>query len=200
MDNAAMFKLSYGLYVLSAKDGDKDNGCISNTVIQVTDVPFRMVVALNKDHFTTELIKKTGEFNVSVLDETVPFDVFKNFGFRSGRDYDKFEGIEYERTENGIAYLTKNTNAVISGKVITTTDLGTHYLFLADVADAKILSAVDSVTYTFYQKNIKPKPKDVPKKGYVCTVCGYIYEGEPLPPDFICPICKHDASVFEKIV
>ncbi len=200
MDNSAMFKISYGLYVLSAKEGQKDNGCISNTVVQVTSDPNRITVALNKNNYTTGMISSTGEFNVSMLDETVSFDVFKNFGFRSGKLHDKFEGIEFERSENGIAYLPKNTSAFISAKVHTITDLGTHLLFLADVVDGKVLSDVDSVTYTYYQKNIKPKPQAQKSKGYVCKVCGYVYEGEPLPADFICPICKHDASYFEKIV
>jgi len=200
MDNSALFKISYGLYVLSAKDGDKDNGFICNTVMQVTDQPNRILVASNKRNYTTEMMKSSGEFNISTLDESVPFEVFQNFGFKSGRDTDKFKGVTYERSENGIIYLPKNTNSYISAKVNTITDIGTHLLFLADVVDAKILSEYDSVTYNYYQKNVKPHPKNDGTKGYRCSVCGYIYEGEPLPEDYICPVCKHNASVFEKIV
>lgn len=200
MDNAAIFKLSYGLFVLSAKDGDKDNGCIVNTVQQVTVTPNRMTVAVNKGNFTCEMIQKTGEFNVSVLSTDVPFDVFTRFGFQSGRDVDKFDGFEtYGRADNGITYLTQYANAVISGKVVDTYDLGTHILFIADVVDAKVISDKDSVTYDFYHKNIKPAPQKTEKKGWRCKICGYIYEGEDLPADFICPICKHGAADFERI-
>lgn len=200
MDNAAIFKLSYGLFVLSAKDGDKDNGCIVNTVQQVTVTPNRLTVAVNKGNFTCEMIQKTGEFNVSILSTDAPFDIFTRFGFQSGRDVDKFDGFEtYDRTDNGIAYLTQYANAVISGKVVDTYDLGTHILFIADVTDAKVLSDKDSVTYDFYHKNIKPAPQKTEKKGWRCKICGYIYEGEDLPADFICPICKHGAADFEPI-
>ena len=200
MDNAAIFKLSYGLFVLSAKDGEKDNGCIVNTVQQVTTTPNRITVAVNKGNFTCEMISKTGAFNVSVLSTDVPFDIFKRFGFQSGRDVDKLEGFDdYAGGENGIIYLSRYANAVISGKVVDTYDLGTHILFIADVTDAKILSDKDSVTYDFYHKNIKPAPQKTEKKGWRCKICGYIYEGEELPEDFICPICKHGAADFEPI-
>ena len=200
MDNAAIFKLSYGLFVLSAKDGEKDNGCIVNTVQQVTTTPNRITVAVNKGNFTCEMISRTGAFNVSVLSTDVPFDIFKRFGFQSGRDVDKLEGFDdYARGENGIIYLSRYANAVISGKVVNTYDLGTHILFIADVTDAKILSDKDSVTYDFYHKNIKPAPQKTEKKGWRCKICGYIYEGEELPEDFICPICKHGAADFEPI-
>ena len=159
MDNSALFKISYGLYVLSAKMGDKDNGFICNTVMQVTDQPNRILVASNKRNYTTEMMKSTGEFNISTLDESVPFEVFQNFGFKSGRDTDKFEGVTYERSENGIIYLPKNTNSYISAKVNTITDIGTHLLFLADVVDAKNLSEYDSVTYNYYQKKRKATSK-----------------------------------------
>lgn len=200
MDNAAIFKLSYGLFVLSAKDGEKDNGCIVNTVQQVTTTPNRITVAVNKGNFTCEMISRTGAFNVSVLSTDVPFDIFKRFGFQSGRDVDKLEGFDdCARGENGIIYLSRYANAVISGKVVDTYDLGTHILFIADVTDAKILSDKDSVTYDFYHKNIKPAPQKTEKKGWRCKICGYIYEGEELPEDFICPICKHGAADFEPI-
>lgn len=199
MNNAAMFKLSYGLYVLSAKDGAKDNGCIINTAAQVTTTPNRITIAVNKQNYTHDMIKATGIFNVSMLDETVPFDVFKTFGFQSGRDADKFREVAFERSANGIAYVKDHTAAFISGKVVSEVDLGTHTLFLADVTDGEMLSGKEAVTYSYYQSNIKPKPEAVKKTGYRCKICGYVYEGEPLPEDFICPICKHGAIDFEKI-
>jgi len=201
MNNAAMFKLSYGLFVLSAREGEKDNGCIINTAAQVTTTPNRITIAVNKQNYTHDMIMRTGAFNVSILDETVPFSAFQCFGFRSGRDCNKFEDVKFERAENGIAYLPEFTSAYISGKVVETVDLGTHTLFVADVTDAEVLSDNDSVTYTYYQRNIKPAPQKTEKKvvGYRCTVCGYVYEGESLPADFVCPICKHGASDFVKI-
>lgn len=199
MDNNAMFKLSYGLYVLSARSGEKDNGCIINTAAQVTTTPNRLTIAVNKQNYTHDLIQKSGAFNVSILDQSVPFSVFRQFGFQSGKDVDKFEGIEYGRGENGIAYLKNNTSAYISGKVVQEIDLGSHTLFLADVTDAQMLSGGEAVTYSYYQSNIKPKPEQTAKKGYRCKICGYIYEGEPLPEDFICPLCKHGAVDFEKL-
>ena len=201
MNNAAMFQLTYGLFVLTAKDGDKDNGCIINTVQQVTNTPNRISIALNKNNYTHDMIVKTGEFNVSILSEEVPFEIFQHFGFQSGRDVDKFDGFEtYDRAANGIAYLNQYANAFLSGKVVQTVDLGTHTLFIADVADGEVLSSVPSVTYTYYHKNIKPQPQQTKTKGWRCKICGYIYEGEELPADFVCPICKHGAADFEKIV
>ena len=200
MDSKAMYNLTYGLFILTAKDGAKDNGCIVNTVSQVTTEPNRICVAVNKLNFTHDMIHKTGEFNVSILTEGSKFETFKHFGFQSGRDIDKMEAIEFKRASNGIAYITDETNAFLSAKVVSETDLGTHTLFLADVTDGEVLSDGPSVTYAFYQKYIKQKPAaaaDAPaKKGFICTVCGYIYEGDTLPGDFICPWCKHDASYF----
>ena len=194
-----MFKISYGLFVVSARTGEKDNGCIINTVQQITQEPLKLSVAVNKDNFTHDMIKESGVFNISVLTESVPFEVFERFGFKSGRDTDKFDGVDYaERSENGILYLTKYTNGLISGKVIEAVDCGTHTLFVADVTEAKILSDEKSVTYQYYFDNIKPKP-EAKKKGYVCKICGYVYEGEELPGDFICPWCKHGAVDFEEI-
>lgn len=198
----AMFKLSYGLFVLTAKDNEKDNGCIINTVTQITSNPNRISIAVNKANYTHDIIKKSGSFNVSVLTTDVPFKVFENFGFKSGRDTDKFTGeVQTERAENGILYLTKYTNALISGKVIETHDYGTHTVFIADVTEAVVLSDLPSVTYQYYFDNIKPKPKasSADKKGYVCKICGYVHEGDELPPDFICPLCKHGAEDFEKL-
>ena len=200
MDMSAMFKISYGLFVLSAKNSSKQNGCIVNTVMQVTSTPNRIVVAVNKNNFTHDMIVASKEFNVSMLSTSVPFEVFKHFGFQSGKDVNKFENFEHKIAENGIAYLDKNTTAYLSAKVVSITDLGTHSLFLADVTDAVKLSDEDSVTYDYYQKNIKPKPAAKSKKTvWRCKICGYEYEGEELPPDFICPLCKHPASDFEKI-
>jgi flavin reductase (DIM6/NTAB) family NADH-FMN oxidoreductase RutF len=199
MDNKAMFNLTYGLFILTAKDGSKDNGCIVNTVSQVTTDPNRIVVAVNKNNYTHDIIKKTGEFNVSILTEKTTFDTFKHWGFQSGRNVDKTEGINFKRAQNGIIYVAEDTNAVISAKVVSTTDLGTHTLFLADVTDCEVLSKDPSVTYTYYQNNIKPAPAPQKKKGFVCNICGYIYEGDTLPADFICPLCKHPASDFSPL-
>jgi flavin reductase (DIM6/NTAB) family NADH-FMN oxidoreductase RutF len=199
MDNKAMFNLTYGLFILTAKDGSKDNGCIVNTVSQVTTDPNRIVVAVNKNNYTHDIIKKTGEFNVSILTEKTTFDTFKHWGFQSGRNVDKTEGINFKRAQNGIIYIAEDTNAVISAKVVSTTDLGTHTLFLADVTDCEVLSDTPSVTYTYYQNNIKPAPAPQKKKGFVCNICGYIYEGDTLPADFICPLCKHPASDFSPL-
>lgn len=194
----AMLKLSYGLFVLTAKDG-KDNGCIINTVSQVTDTPLKITVATDKSCYTHDMIKNSGLFNVSVLTEDVPFEVIKRFGFVSGREADKLDGfVCCGRTDNGLLYLKKYSNAVISGKVREQIDCGTHTLFIADVTEAFKLSDEKSVTYQYYFDNIKPKP-ETRKKGYICRVCGYIYEGEELPSDYICPICKHPASDFEAL-
>jgi flavin reductase (DIM6/NTAB) family NADH-FMN oxidoreductase RutF len=202
IDQNAMFKLSYGLFVLTARDGAKDNGCIVNTVVQLTDTPKRITVAVNKANYTHDLIMKTGVFNVSVLSQDAQFAQFKQFGFQSGRDVEKFAGYDHvDRSENGVLYVTENTNALISGKVIETRDYGTHTLFVADVTEAKVLSGVPSVTYDYYFANIKPKPSKLEekKKGHVCKICGYVYEGDPLPADFICPLCKHGAEDFEPL-
>ena len=201
IDQSAMFKLSYGLYVLTARDGNKDNGCIINTAVQLTDTPKRITIAVNKANYTHDMIMKTGVFNVCVLSRDAQFAQFQQFGFRSGRDADKFAGYDkVERSDNGVLYITENTNAVISAKVIETKDYGTHTLFVADVTEAKLLSEVPSVTYDYYFANIKPKPSKLEeKKGYVCKVCGYVYEGDVLPEDYICPLCKHGAEDFEKL-
>lgn len=195
MDNKAMFQLTYGLYVLTAREGEKDNGCIINTASQVTTTPNQIVVTVNKDNLTHDMIMHTGLFNVSVITEGASFATFQNFGFQSGRAADKLAKVEFARGENGITYLTKETNAVISGKVKHSVDLGTHTMFIADVTDARVLDEGNSVTYTYYQKNIKPAPEKK-TSGWICTVCGYIYEGDTLPEDFTCPICKHGVSDF----
>lgn len=202
VDANTLFKLSYGLFVLTAKEGDKDNGCIVNTAVQLTDTPKRITISVNKANATHDMIKRTGVFNVSVLSTDASFQIFQHFGFQSGRDVDKFAGYESaERSANGLYYITEAANAVISGKVVESYDYGTHTLFVADVTEARIISDVPSVTYQYYFDHIKPKPQptDEKKVGYVCKICGYVYEGEVLPADYICPLCKHGAEDFEKI-
>lgn len=201
IDNNAFFKLGYGLYVLSAKDTEgKDNGCIINTVMQVTDTPKRILIAVNKSNYTNKIIKETGVFNVSTLTEKAPFDLFKRFGFQSGKDVNKFEDFtEFDRASNGISYINKNANSYISCKVISSMDYGTHTVFVADVSEAVTMNDEPSVTYDYYFKNIKPSPAKAKKKGYVCKICGYVYEGDELPADFICPLCKHGAADFEPL-
>ena len=200
MDKKAMYHLTYGLFILTAKEGDKDNGCIVNTVSQVTTEPNRIVVAVNKKNYTHDMIVRTGVFNVSILTENSKFDTYKHWGFQSGADVDKTEAVTYQRAENGVIYIAEETNAYLSAKVVSATDLGTHTLFLADVTDGAVLSEDNSVTYSYYQKNIKTAPAAAEKKkGYICTVCGYVYEGDVLPDDFVCPWCKHPASDFKRI-
>jgi len=201
VDPATMFNLSYGLFVLTAKDGKKDNGCIINTVTQITSNPNRISIAVNKTGHTHDMILKTGGFNVSILSESAPFRFFEQFGFQSGKNTDKFAECTYsERTANGIRYIPEHTNGVISAKVAESFDYGTHTLFIADVVQASILSGEKSLTYQYYFDNIKPKPqpRKEEKAGFVCKICGYVYEGEPLPDDFICPLCKHGAEDFER--
>ena len=200
IEKEAMYKITYGLFVVTSTDGEKQNGCIVNTVSMLTDNPKRIVVFVNKANYTEELLRKTGIMNVSVLTESTPFAVFKQFGFCSGRDTDKFAGKEYPKTENGLYYLPEYTNAVMSAKVIDFYDYGTHTLFVAEVVEAKKLSEENSVSYEYYQKHIKPKPEaqKSDKEKWVCKICGYVHEGE-LPEDFICPWCKHPASDFEKM-
>ena len=200
----AMFALSYGLFVLTARQGEKDNGCIINTAMQVTSEPNRIIITVNKTNYTHDMVLETGEFTLSVLSQKAEFSTFQRFGFQSGRDVDKFAGFEEHavRGDNGIDRVTLGTSAWLSCRVVSTLDLGTHTLFLADVEDGDLLSGAPSVTYTYYQANIKPKPQAAPpssKKRWVCTVCGYVYEGDFLPDDFICPLCKHPASDFEPL-
>lgn len=206
MNKKAMYNLTYGLFVLTANLDGKDNGCIINTAGQVTSEPNRISIAVNKANYTHDIIQKTGIFNVSIISEAASFDLFKRFGFQSGRDADKFADLEgWGRSENGIAYIAIGTNAYISAKVVSSQDLGSHTLFIAEVTDMEVLSSVPSTTYSYYQENIKPKPQAAGtspsgKTVWRCTVCGYEYEGEELPADFICPLCKHPASDFEKVV
>ena len=199
-DLTALFKIGYGLYVVTSKDGDKDNGCIVNTVTQVTDDPNRIAVCINKRNYSHDLVKKTGILNVNCLSNEAPFKVFKQYGFQSGRDVDKFAGMtDLPRTDNGIVFLPMYINAVMSLKVEQYVDLDTHGMFICTVEEARVLSNVETMTYNYYQANVKPKPETEGKKGWVCKVCGYIYEGEELPDDFICPLCKHGVADFEPI-
>ena len=201
VEQNAMFSLSYGLFVLTARDGAKDNGCIINTVTQLTDTPKRISIAVNKANYTHDMIKKTGVFNVSVLSNDAPFAMFQHYGFQSGRDVDKFAGVQgMARATNGVYYLPYCTNAFISAKVTQTIEFETHTLFIADVTEARQLSDVPSMTYAYYFANVKPKPSKLKEQhGWVCKICGYVYEGETLPADFICPLCKHGAEDFEKL-
>lgn len=202
MDKKAMYKLSYGLFVLTSALDGKDNGCIVNTAVQVTSEPNRISIAVNKSNYTQELIQKSKIFNISVLSEAASFETFRHFGFQSGRDVDKFaDYTECKRSANGLYYVTAGTNAYISASVEQMIDLGSHMLFIASVEDMEILSDAASATYAYYQSEIKPKPAKAAagKTAWRCTVCGYTYEGETLPDDFICPLCKHPASDFEKV-
>ena len=200
MDPKAMFNIGYGLYILTAKDGDKDNGCVINTFSQVTATPNRVMLAVNKSNYTHDMVLATGLFTVSVLTTATPFSIFQHFGFQSGKDVDKFKDFSaVERGENGLLHLIENCNAFISGKVISSTDLGTHTLFIADVTEAEVLSGDTTLTYDFYMKFVKPRPKKTKKKGWRCRICGYVYEGDELPADFVCPVCKHGAEEFEPI-
>jgi flavin reductase (DIM6/NTAB) family NADH-FMN oxidoreductase RutF len=196
---AALFKLGYGLYVVTCNDGNKDNGLIVNTVIQVSDNPNRIAVNINKANYSCEVVDKTGVLNVSTLSEDAPFNVFQHFGFQSGRNADKFAGYEHAaKSSNGLPYLTKYANGYISGKVLDKVDLGSHMMFICEVTECVEISDRNTMTYTYYQKNVKPKP-EADKKGFVCDVCGYIYEGDTLPEDYICPLCKHGAADFSPL-
>ena len=205
MNKKAMNCLSYGLFVLTAKVGEKDNGCIINTVQQVTSEPNRISITVNKANYTHDMIMESGVFTVSTISQQAKFDLFKHFGFQSGRTVDKFaDFIDCAVGENGVKYITAGTNSYLSGKVFQTVDLGTHTMFLADVTAMEVLSEVASATYSYYHSNIKPKPQaekaPAGKTIWRCTICGYEYEGEELPADYICPLCKHPASDFEKVV
>ncbi|WP_288263219.1 rubrerythrin [uncultured Ruminococcus sp.] len=206
MDKKAMYKLSYGLFVLTAKDEEKDNGCIINTAIQASSMPNQLSICVNKANLTHDMIVKTGKFTVSVISQDAGFDLFKHFGFQSGKDVDKFKNFEKcKRGENSIYYITEGTNAYISVNVSKTEDLGSHTMFIGEITDMEVLSETPSVTYDYYLKNIKPQPENVGtttdgKTIWRCTICGYEYVGEELPEDFVCPLCKHPASDFEKII
>lgn len=204
--NNPLFNIQYGLFVITTCDGGRDNGCISNTVEQVTAQPNRVSMSLSKENLTTELIQRSGRFTVSILSEAADFDLFKHFGFQSGRTVDKFADFtDCRRVSNGTLAITRGTNTYLSVDVEQTVDLGTHILFIGLITEMETLSDVPSATYNYYQEHIKPKPQPVGqtadgKTVWRCVICGYEYEGEELPADFICPLCKHPASDFEKIV
>lgn len=193
-----LYKISYGLYAICTNFYGKDNSCIVNTVQMVTETPTRISVAINKNNFTHDVVLQTGEFNVSVLTKNAPFELFQKLGMQSGKEIDKLDGISYvKRSPNEIVYLTQYSNAVISAKVVSTVDLGTHTLFIADVTYSESINDDESATYAYYHSNIKPGINE--SKGYVCTICGYVHKDGNLPEDFLCPLCNHGAQYFEKI-
>lgn len=200
MNEKALYDITYGLYLVSTNSGGRDNACISNTAVQATSVPKRITVALNKSNYTTELISRSGLFTVSVISKAAPFELFKRFGFQSGRDADKFAGADYvERAPNGAYRLKDYCVSYICAKVADSVDLGSHTMFVADVCDCDLVGRGEPATYGYYQSSIKPRPAAETKRGFRCGVCGYFYEGDSLPPDFECPVCKHPSSDFERV-
>lgn len=198
IDQTVLFNIGYGLYAVTSNDGKKDNGLIVNSVMQLTSSPLRVAVSVSKSNYSHDTIKNTGKMNVCPIQKSAPFAVFEAFGFKSGRDTDKFEGCSPKRSENGLAVLPKHINSFFSLNVKDYIDLGTHGMFICDVTESEKISTEETMTYTYYQKHVKPKPEEK-KKGWICTVCGYIHDEEELPSDFECPICKHGVDVFEKI-
>jgi flavorubredoxin/flavin reductase (DIM6/NTAB) family NADH-FMN oxidoreductase RutF len=198
-DLTALFNIGYGLYVITSNDGKKDNGLIVNTVTQVTNTPNRIAVTINKENYSHHIIKQTGIMNINCLTIDAPFKVFEAFGFRSGRNVDKFADCTPLRSDNGLVFLPRYINSFMSLKVEQYVDLDTHGMFICSVTEARVLSDRETMTYTYYQNNVKPKPETEGKKGFVCKICGYVYEGEELPEDYICPLCKHGAADFEEI-
>jgi len=198
-DTKALFNIGYGLYVITVNDGKRDNGLIVNTVMQVTSSPERIAVAVNKSNYSHDIIKNSGKMNVNCLSTDAPFSVFEAFGFRSGRDTDKFEGCTPLRSENGLAVLPKYINAFISLSVKEYVDLGTHGMFICEIDESEVKSKLESMTYTYYHKYVKPAPAPAKKKGYICTICGFIHDEDEIPDDFVCPICNHGREVFEEI-
>ncbi|MBR6793529.1 MAG: flavin reductase [Clostridia bacterium] len=195
---SALFKIGYGLYVVTCREGEKDNGLIVNTVSQLTDNPVQVAVTVNKSNYSHGMIERTGKLNVNCLSVEAPFKVFEAFGFRSGRDVDKFADCNPNRSENGLVVLPRYINAWLSLEVERYVDLGTHGMFICRVTEEKVVADTESMTYAYYHASVKPRPQ-AKKKGYVCTICGYVYEGEELPEDFVCPLCQHGAQFFEEI-
>ena len=198
-DLAALFNIGYGMYVVTSNDGQKDNGLIVNTVTQLTDTPTRIAVTINKENYSHHIIKQTGMMNVNCLDVSAPFSVFQNFGFQSGRVADKFAGMKELRSDNGLRFLPQYINSFMSLKVENYVDMGSHGMFICSVTEARVISDRETMSYGYYHRNVKPQPETAGKKGYVCKVCGWVYEGEPLPEDIVCPLCKHGAADFEPI-
>lgn len=199
IDTNALHKIGYGLYVVTVNDGVKDNGLIVNTVSQLTSNPLRVSVTVNKSNYSHDVIKEKGILNVNCLTVACPFSIFENFGFSSGRDTDKFQSVEFTRSENGLPVLKKYVNSFMSLKVEQYIDLDSHGMFICEVTESAVFNEAESMTYSYYHKNVKPKPK-AKSLGYVCKICGYVYEGDPLPEDFVCPLCKHGAEFFEPVV
>ena len=199
-DLSALFNIGYGMYVVTCKDGDKDNGLIVNTVSQLTDTPTRIAVTINKENYSHHIIKQTGMMNVNCLDVSAPFSVFQNFGFQSGRTADKFAGMKELRSDNGLRFLSQHINSFMSLQVENYVDMGSHGMFICSVTEARVISDRETMSYGYYHRNVKPQPETEGKKGYVCKVCGWVYEGESLPDDIVCPLCKHGAADFEPIV
>ena len=198
-DLTALFNIGYGLYVVTSNDGKKDNGLIVNTVMQITNTPNRIAVAINKENYSHHVIKQTGKLNINCLSEDAPFAIFERFGFQSGRNTDKFADMEIFRSNNGLPFLSRNINSFMSLNVEQYVDLDTHGVFICSITESRVISDRPTMTYSYYHENVKPKPKTEGKKGYVCTICGYVYEGDTLPDDFVCPLCKHGASDFDPI-
>ncbi|MBQ8196250.1 MAG: flavin reductase, partial [Oscillospiraceae bacterium] len=198
-DLNALFNIGYGLYVVTSNDGKKDNGLIVNTVTQVTNTPNRIAVTINKENYSHHVIKQTGIMNINCLTVDAPFAVFEKFGFMSGRNTDKFADCTPLRSDNGLVFLPRYINSFMSLRTEQYVDLGTHGMFICEITEARVISSADSMTYAYYYDNVKPKPDTEGKKGYVCKVCGYVYEGDELPDDIVCPLCKHGAADFEKI-
>ncbi len=198
-DLSALFNIGYGLYVVTSNDGKKDNGLIVNTVTQVTNTPNRIAVTINKENYSHHVIKQTGVMNINCLSTDAPFSVFETFGFKSGRNTDKFADCTPLRSDNGLVFLPRYINSFMSLKVEQYVDLDTHGMFICSITESRVISQTETMTYTYYQNNVKPKPETEGKKGYVCKICGYVYEGDELPDDFICPLCKHGVADFEPI-
>lgn len=199
INSKALFNIGYGLYAVTCNDTKKDNALIVNTVCQLTSNPLKVAVTINKENYSHDVIRTTGKMNVNCLSETAPFDVFKKLGFASGRDTNKFENLPAWRSDNGLYNLSEHINSYFSLTVEQYIDVGTHGMFICTVDDAKVITNVPTMTYNYYQANVKPKPVPQTKKGYICKICSYVYEGDNLPEDFVCPICKHGASDFEPL-
>ena len=198
-DLTALFNIEYGLYLVTSNDGKKDNGLIVNTITQVTNNPNRIAVTINKENYSHHVIKQSGIMNVNCLSVDAPFSVFEKFGFQSGRNVDKFAECTPNRSDNGLAFLPKHINSFMSLKVEQYIDLDTHGMFICQITEARVINNHESMTYSYYHNNVKPKPEVEGKKGYVCKICGYVYEGDELPEDYICPLCKHGVIDFEPI-
>ena len=199
LDPTALFNIGYGLYIVTARENDKDNGCVVNTVTQVTDKKLRVAVTINKQNYTHDMVKNTGVMNVCCLTEETPFAIFEYFGFQSGREVEKFVSPNLHRSDNGLVILPSYSNSFISLKVEKEVELDTHTMFICEVTQSQVLSDKPTMTYSYYHANVKPKPQKTESKGYRCKICGWVYEGDELPKDIVCPICKHGYDAFEKI-